>query len=74
MRYMIRLLDLEEDFQKQRIEAILNNVDVQFIEIWVAMNREGKCAGFGFVEAHSAEDVERIMSALASSSIYCEKY
>jgi hypothetical protein len=38
------------------------------------MNKDGKCAGFGFVEAHTAENVEYIMSALASSLIYCKKY
>ena len=76
MRYMIKMKKLGEDIQKQRIEEILDNANLQFINVWIAANKEGICNGngFGFIEAHNVEDIELIMSALASNGISCERY
>lgn len=73
MRYMIRMLELGSDTVKERIEGILGDADLKFINIWIAL-KEGKCSGFGFIEAHNEGDIDLIMNALASNGISCEKY
>lgn len=70
---MIKMLELGEDMQKQRIESMLSAANLQFINVWIAI-KEGKCFGFGFVESHNSEDIEHIMSALATNGISCVRY
>jgi hypothetical protein len=58
-RFVIRVMNLAEDTNEDKIEGQLNNQGLKSKCIWIARYPSGLCAGYAFIDFETKEEMLR---------------
>jgi RNA recognition motif-containing protein len=58
-RFLIRVMNLNEHTNEDKLEEILNQESLKSKHIWIAKYPNGSCAGYAFIDFKNEDDMLR---------------